>query len=38
MNPASMNAKDKFGKCFSKEAKWFEFYDDVMEEVPDNAP
>ena len=33
-----MNVKYRFGKCFNKEAKWFEFYGDVKEEISANAP
>ena len=33
-----MNIKDKFDKCFNEEVEWFEFYGDIKEEIPDNAP
>ena len=37
MNPSQMNMKYKFGKCFNEEAKWFEFYSDIREEIPANV-
>ena len=38
MNHAYMNTKNRFGKRFNEEANWFEFYGDIKEEVPANAP
>ena len=34
----TINVKDKFGKRFNEEAELFEFYGDVKEEIPANAP
>jgi len=38
LNPAYMNIKEEFADRFNDHAEWFEFYGDVKEEIPDNAP
>ena len=38
MNPVYMNVRNKFGKKFNDEAKWFEFYGDAKEEILANSP
>ena len=38
LNPARMELLDKYLSCFNDNAEWFEFYCDLKEETPSDAP
>lgn len=38
MNPEKMHLRDRYADRFQKDPDWYEFYGDVKEEIPPNAP